>query len=389
MVATGLAYDSDVRRAQGRVLERLVPRVRDIRRFGSAALDSGVDGGRPLRRVLRALGQAVGHRRRRADLRARRPRGPRARAAREPSLGDPRRAAGARAAVARAGRGPMSEQARKARRFLEQHRGETPLLLANAWDRGLGEAARFARLRGARDDEQRLRGDARTARRQRSRARRRSRTRRRSSTRRAAGLGRPRERLRRRSGGRRRDGRRWRSTPGWPAARSRTSPATIGAPIYELARGDRADRSGSRGAHSGPAPLVLTARAENFLHGRADLADTIARLQAYAEAGADVLYAPGPTDREQLRAIVASVELPVNVLVRPGGPSVAELAALGVEPHLGRRRVRVRRARRRRRGRRRAARAGHVSASGSARASASRRRARRSAISRGDARASA
>jgi 2-methylisocitrate lyase-like PEP mutase family enzyme len=75
---------------------------------------------------------------------------------------------------------------------------------------------------------------------------------------------------------------------------------------------------------------VLTARAENYLHGRAELADTIARLQAYERAGADVLYAPGPTDPEEIGEIVASVERPVNVLVRPGAPSVAELASLGV-----------------------------------------------------------
>ncbi|HEX7105983.1 MAG TPA: isocitrate lyase/phosphoenolpyruvate mutase family protein [Acidothermaceae bacterium] len=76
--------------------------------------------------------------------------------------------------------------------------------------------------------------------------------------------------------------------------------------------------------------LVLTARAENHLHGRDDLADTIARLQAYQEAGADVLYAPGPTDIGQIRTLVAAVDRPVNVLARAGGPPVAELAAAGV-----------------------------------------------------------
>jgi 2-methylisocitrate lyase-like PEP mutase family enzyme len=83
-------------------------------------------------------------------------------------------------------------------------------------------------------------------------------------------------------------------------------------------------------AHAGPARVVLTARAENHLHGRDDLDDTIARLQAYQEAGADVLYAPGPISAEQIRAIISSVDLPVNVLVRPGSPPVAELAQLGV-----------------------------------------------------------
>ena len=76
--------------------------------------------------------------------------------------------------------------------------------------------------------------------------------------------------------------------------------------------------------------LVLTARAENYLHGRADLADTITRLQRYQEAGADVLFAPGLTTAEDIRRLVESVDRPVNVLALPGCPPVAELEALGV-----------------------------------------------------------
>jgi 2-methylisocitrate lyase-like PEP mutase family enzyme len=76
--------------------------------------------------------------------------------------------------------------------------------------------------------------------------------------------------------------------------------------------------------------LVLTARAENHLRGNPDLADTIRRLQAYQEAGADVLYAPGLSRLEDIRAVVRSVDRPVNVLVWPGLPSVAELAEAGV-----------------------------------------------------------
>jgi 2-methylisocitrate lyase-like PEP mutase family enzyme len=76
-------------------------------------------------------------------------------------------------------------------------------------------------------------------------------------------------------------------------------------------------------------PFVLTARSENALRGNVDLADTIARLQAYQEAGADVLFAPGWSDPEDIRAIVTSVDRPVNVLLRDGGPSVAELGELG------------------------------------------------------------
>jgi 2-methylisocitrate lyase-like PEP mutase family enzyme len=100
--------------------------------------------------------------------------------------------------------------------------------------------------------------------------------------------------------------------------------------IYALDRAAERVRAAADVAHAGPAHLVLTARAENHLHGRDDLNDTIARLQAYQEAGADVLYAPGPTSAEQIRAIVASVDRPVNVLARPGSPTVAELAQLGV-----------------------------------------------------------
>lgn len=76
--------------------------------------------------------------------------------------------------------------------------------------------------------------------------------------------------------------------------------------------------------------LVLTARAENHLHGRDDLADTIARLQAYEAAGADVLYAPGLRRLEDIREVVRSVGLPVNVLAISRLPSVAELGEAGV-----------------------------------------------------------
>jgi 2-methylisocitrate lyase-like PEP mutase family enzyme len=75
---------------------------------------------------------------------------------------------------------------------------------------------------------------------------------------------------------------------------------------------------------------VLTARAENYLHGRPDLADTITRLQAYQAAGADVLYAPGLTSLADIRQVVAAVDRPVNVLAMAGAPPVAELAGAGV-----------------------------------------------------------
>lgn len=76
--------------------------------------------------------------------------------------------------------------------------------------------------------------------------------------------------------------------------------------------------------------LVLTARAENLLYGAGDLDDTIGRLLAYRDAGADVVYAPGLVDLSQIATVVAEVGLPVNVLILPGGPSIPELAAAGV-----------------------------------------------------------
>jgi 2-methylisocitrate lyase-like PEP mutase family enzyme len=83
-------------------------------------------------------------------------------------------------------------------------------------------------------------------------------------------------------------------------------------------------------AHGGPVHLVLTARAENYVHGRPDLADTIARLQAYEQAGADVLFAPGLRRLEDIRLVVSELARPVSVLAMPGAPSVSELAAVGV-----------------------------------------------------------
>ena len=83
-------------------------------------------------------------------------------------------------------------------------------------------------------------------------------------------------------------------------------------------------------ASASSSKLVLTARAENHIRGNPDLADTIKRLQAYQEAGADVLYAPGLHTASDIRSVIASVDRPVNVLTVPGLPPVAELAELGV-----------------------------------------------------------
>ncbi len=102
------------------------------------------------------------------------------------------------------------------------------------------------------------------------------------------------------------------------------------APIYELAEATERVAAAAAAAHGGDHRLVLTARAENYLHGRKELDDTIVRLQAYEQAGADVLYAPGLMELEEIGRVVESVGLPVNVLARPGAPSVGELASIGV-----------------------------------------------------------
>lgn len=105
-----------------------------------------------------------------------------------------------------------------------------------------------------------------------------------------------------------------------------------GAPIYD--RGLAVDRIGAavEAARAADHDFVLTARCENFLWGRPDLDDTIARLQAYQEAGADVLYAPGLTTREQLAAVVSSVDRPVNAVMGLAGANLplAVLQDLGI-----------------------------------------------------------
>jgi 2-methylisocitrate lyase-like PEP mutase family enzyme len=104
-------------------------------------------------------------------------------------------------------------------------------------------------------------------------------------------------------------------------------------PIYELAHAADRIRAVEELTRTLPFTFTLTARAENYLHGRVDLKDTIKRLQAYQEAGANVLYAPGLTRKEDISAVVSSVDRPVNVLAAvPGVPlSLGDLSALGVK----------------------------------------------------------
>lgn len=101
-------------------------------------------------------------------------------------------------------------------------------------------------------------------------------------------------------------------------------------PIYPVALAAERVAAAVEVAHAGDAHVVLTARCENFLHGRPDLDDTIERLLAYQQAGADVLFAPGISSADEISAVVSAVDRPVNVLPVDGTPPVSELAQLGV-----------------------------------------------------------
>jgi 2-methylisocitrate lyase-like PEP mutase family enzyme len=103
-----------------------------------------------------------------------------------------------------------------------------------------------------------------------------------------------------------------------------------GDPIYPVGLAAERVAAAAEAAHAGPVHLVLTARAENYLHGRPDIDDTITRLQAYARAGADVVYAPGLIDIADIALVAGAVDRPLNVLALAGTPPVAELAAVGV-----------------------------------------------------------
>jgi len=104
-------------------------------------------------------------------------------------------------------------------------------------------------------------------------------------------------------------------------------------PIYELERAVERIRAAADVARALPFSFTLTARAENYLFGRRDLNDTIKRLQAYQQAGADVLYAPGLASKEDIAAVVSSLDRPVNVLMGLAGVSLslAELSEIGVK----------------------------------------------------------
>ena len=106
-----------------------------------------------------------------------------------------------------------------------------------------------------------------------------------------------------------------------------------GDPIYEFEHAVDRIRAAVETARGLSVPFTLTARSENYLHGRRDLDDTIRRLNAFQDAGADVLYAPGITDIKDIATLVRSLERPVNVLAGMQGVrfELAELSKIGVK----------------------------------------------------------
>ena len=104
-------------------------------------------------------------------------------------------------------------------------------------------------------------------------------------------------------------------------------------PIYDFDLAVERVAAAARVAHSLPFPFTFTARAENYLHGRPDLDDTIHRLQAFAAVGADVLFAPGLRDLETIRQVVAAVPKSVNVVMSSADPEITaqQLADVGVK----------------------------------------------------------
>jgi 2-methylisocitrate lyase-like PEP mutase family enzyme len=223
----------------------------------------------------------------------------------------------------------MSEQAERAERFLALHQGERPLLLPNPWDRGSaklfaslgfealattssGSAATLGLLDGSLSREDTLANAAAIV----------EATELPVSADLENGFG--------EDPGEVAETIRLALTAGLTGASIEDYSGREEEPIYAIELAAERVAAAAGIAHGGPVRLVLTARAENHLHGVTDLADTIARLRAYEEAGADVLYAPGITRLEDIRLLVDSVGLPVNVLARPSVPPVDELTKAGV-----------------------------------------------------------
>ena len=111
------------------------------------------------------------------------------------------------------------------------------------------------------------------------------------------------------------------------------STGDVSHPIYDFSLAAERVHAAVEAARTLPFPFTLTARAENLLHGRNDLDDTIKRLQAFEAAGADVLYAPGVRDHDTIRTVVSSVGKPFNLVMGFADPTltVDQIAAAGVK----------------------------------------------------------
>ncbi len=104
-------------------------------------------------------------------------------------------------------------------------------------------------------------------------------------------------------------------------------------PIYDFALAVERVHAAVEAARALPIPFMLTARAENLLHGRDDLDDTIRRLQAFEAAGADVLYAPGVRDLDMIRTVLSAIKKPFNLVMGFADPTLTldQLSAAGVK----------------------------------------------------------
>jgi 2-methylisocitrate lyase-like PEP mutase family enzyme len=104
-------------------------------------------------------------------------------------------------------------------------------------------------------------------------------------------------------------------------------------PIYDFSLAVERVQAAAEAARSMPVPFMLTARAENFLHGRKDLNDTLRRLQAFEAAGADVLYAPGLYSLEEMRTVTSALKKPFNAVMGFADPRItlAQLGEAGVK----------------------------------------------------------
>ena len=221
----------------------------------------------------------------------------------------------------------MRTQAEKAAMFRALHERPGAFIIPNPWDAGTGAAARRARLRGARHHEPGARQHARPQHREPRRDPGELPADRGGDQ--PAGQRGPGKLRRRRTRGRGRDASASRRQAGAVGGSIEDATGDPRKPIYDFALAVERVQAAVEVARSLPIPFMLTARAENFVAGRADLDDTIRRLQAFEAAGADVLYAPGLKDLATIRTVVSSVNKPVNVVMTHADPTLTAARTVG------------------------------------------------------------